>query len=103
MKVSHLALERKTDSNKILWILLLLCLKGIACWMFLKCPNIYGIHMHAPPIWDNILNTTVVPARSDSDLKFVYKVIRDLESIDHLCINPIRRIGLIHKWSIDSH
>ena len=28
---------------------------------------------------------------------FVNKVIRDLESIDHLCINPIRRIGLIHK------
>ena len=28
---------------------------------------------------------------------FVYKVIRDLESIDHLCINPIRRIGLIHN------
>ena len=27
---------------------------------------------------------------------FVYKVIRDLESIDHLCINPILRIGLIH-------
>ena len=27
-------------------------------------------------------------------LCFVYKVIRDLESIDHLCINPIRRIGL---------
>ena len=26
---------------------------------------------------------------------FVYKVIRDLESIDHLCINPIHRIGLI--------
>ena len=25
---------------------------------------------------------------------FVYKVIRDLESIDHLCINPIRRVGL---------
>ena len=23
------------------------------------------------------------------------------ESIDHLCINPIRRIGLIHKLSID--
>ena len=34
---------------------------------------------------------------------FVDKVIRDLESIDHLCINPIRRIGLIHKLSIDSH
>ena len=28
---------------------------------------------------------------------FVYKVIRDLESIYHMCINPIRRIGLIHK------
>ena len=28
---------------------------------------------------------------------FVYKVIRDLESIDHLCINPIRRIGLKHN------
>ena len=28
---------------------------------------------------------------------FVYKVIWGLESIDHLCINPIRRIGLIHK------
>ena len=26
-----------------------------------------------------------------------YKVIRNLESIDHLCINPICRIGLIHK------
>ena len=29
-------------------------------------------------------------------LCFVYKVIRDLKSIDHLCIDPIRRIGLIH-------
>ena len=26
-----------------------------------------------------------------------YKVIRDLESIYHFCINPIHRIGLIHK------
>ena len=33
---------------------------------------------------------------------FVYKVIRDIESIDHLCINPIHRIGFIHKRSIDS-
>ena len=33
---------------------------------------------------------------------FIYKVIRDYKSIDHLCINPIRRIGLIHTWSIDS-
>ena len=28
---------------------------------------------------------------------FVYKVIRDIESIDHLCINPILRIGLIQE------
>ena len=28
---------------------------------------------------------------------FVYKVIWDLESIDHLCINPIPRIGLMHR------
>ena len=28
---------------------------------------------------------------------FVKKVIRDLESIDHLCINPFHRIGLMHK------
>ena len=28
---------------------------------------------------------------------YVYKVTRDLVSIDHLCINPIHRIGLIHK------
>ena len=33
---------------------------------------------------------------------FVYKVIRDLESIDHLFINPIHRTGLIHKQSFDS-
>ena len=33
---------------------------------------------------------------------FVSKVIRDLWSIDHLCINPIHRIWLIHKWYIDS-
>ena len=28
---------------------------------------------------------------------FVYKVIWGLESKDHLCINPIHRIGLIDK------
>ena len=39
---------------------------------------------------------TVLPAKSDSDVLFVFEVIRDLESIDHLCINPIHMIGLIH-------
>ena len=35
---------------------------------------------------------------------FVYEVIKDLESIYRLCINPIRRIELhvIHRLSIDS-
>ena len=33
----------------------------------------------------------------------VYKVIRDLASVDHLCINPFFRIGFIHMWSNDSH
>ena len=33
---------------------------------------------------------------------FVDKVIRDFLWIDHLCSNPICRIGLIHKWSIGS-
>ena len=49
------------------------------------------------------MSATVLPTKSDSDVIFVYKIINDLESIDHLCINPIRRIGLILKWSIDSH
>ena len=41
---------------------------------------------------------TVLPAKSDSDVMFCYKVIRNLESIYQLCINPIPRIGLIQKW-----
>ena len=40
--------------------------------------------------------STVLPTKSDSDAMFVYKVISDLESKDHVCINPIQRIGLIH-------
>ena len=39
---------------------------------------------------------TALPAKSESDVMVCYKVIRALESIDHLSINPIRRIGLIH-------
>ena len=45
---------------------------------------------------------TVVPTKSDSDVMFYLQSYQDLESIDDLCINPIRRIGLIHKSSIDS-
>ena len=43
-----------------------------------------------------------LPAKSYSDFMFVYKVIRDLWSIDHLCINPIHRINKelrhCHSW-----
>ena len=49
-----------------------------------------------------IYKLTVLPTKSDSDIMFVYKVFRGLYSIDLLCINPIRRIGLIHKGYIDS-
>ena len=41
--------------------------------------------------------TTVLPAKSDSESCYVYKVIMYLKSIDHLCINLILGIGLIHK------
>ena len=40
---------------------------------------------------------TVLPTKSDSDDMFIYKVSRELESIDQLLINPIRRIGLLNK------
>ena len=30
----------------------------------------------------------------------VYKVIRDLESIDHLCINPIHRTCTVHGITV---
>ena len=55
--------------------------------------------------------STVVPANSDSGVVLCLQLLsRTLtrtfylswgKSIDHLCINPILRIGLIHKWSID--
>ena len=32
---------------------------------------------------------TVMPVKSDSDVIFVYKVIRDLDRSQALCINPI--------------
>ena len=51
--------------------------------------------------WLETVTCTVVPGISDSDVMCVYKVIRDLESINHLFINPIRRIGLIHKRYFD--
>ena len=59
---------------------------------------IWHIHGKQSNLW-NLLSchprVTVTPW-------FVYKVIRDLESIDNFCINPIRRKGLIHTLFIDS-
>ena len=53
------------------------------------------------------LATTIVPTKSDSDailcLPLLSKTLTCTphlskhESIDHLCINPILQIGLIHK------
>ena len=54
---------------------------------------------------------TVVPTKSDSDIIFCLQLLsqiltcklylRQHESVDHLCINPILWIGLIHKRFID--
>ena len=40
---------------------------------------------------------TVLPAKSDSYVMFCLQTYIDLESIDHLCICPIHKIGQIHK------
>ena len=44
-----------------------------------------------------VRTVTVLPANSDSDVMFCISSFQELESIDHLYINPIRKIGLIHK------
>ena len=46
---------------------------------------------------------TVMPAKSDSDFMFCLLSYQGLRIDDHLCINPIPRIGLIYNLSIDSH
>ena len=38
----------------------------------------------------------VLPVKSDSDAMLCLQSYRDLKSIDHLSINTIHRIGLIH-------
>ena len=83
----------------------------IVVWLFLAVPRVwlqfvivvFPEHTHlqiltATDMFTPIqVSATVLPAKSDSDVMFVYKVNRDYETIDHLCINPIRRIGLKHK------
>ena len=43
------------------------------------------------------MRLTILPAKSDSDVMFYLRSYQELESKNHLRINPIRRIGLIHK------
>ena len=76
----------------------------------LPCP-ICNQHLSDISITTMLSNTgTVLPAMSDSDVMFCLQLFKTLtctvhfslcESIDHSCINPILRIGLIHKWSIN--
>ena len=40
--------------------------------------------------------TTVLPGKSDRATMFCLQKYKGLYSIDDFCINPIRRIGLIH-------
>ena len=51
--------------------------------VYCNCCNLQ-VHLSCQP------RVTVTPC-------FVYNVIRYLESIDHLCVNPIHRIELIQK------
>ena len=41
--------------------------------------------------------STVLPAKSDSDVMFCLQSYHGLKLIDHLCINPICRIRLTHN------
>ena len=62
---------------------------------------VYVFALCSPYLEDNKVST-ILPAKSDSYVMFCLHSYRDLNSIDHECINPIRRIGLIHKRYIDS-
>ena len=65
-----------------------------------------------PSISEAFAPSTILPAKSDSDVVFCLQLLSKkltctlhlskCESMDHMCINPILQIGLIHKWSIDS-
>ena len=76
-------------------------------WLFSLAFNLYYII----GVWYSLLATTVVPTKSDSDVIFCLRLLSKTltctlhlslrKSIDHLCFTPIRRIGLIHKLSID--
>ena len=73
-----------TVGSKVVVLLLLIiidCCSHFACIFCVFGPCFVLIQL-------SVLSS-VLPAKSDIDAMFVYKVIRDLESIDHLNINPI--------------
>ena len=49
-----------------------------------------------------VSKATVLSAKSDSCVVSCLHSYQGLESMNHLCLNPIHRIGLIRKLSIDS-
>ena len=63
-------------------------------FIFVAC-NTYQVHV--PANHNQLCPLLYYQPRVTVTSCFVYKVFRDLESKDHLFINPIRRIGLIHK------
>ena len=70
---------------------------AICMWFIPSHGDLETVPIMSPfPIYEKngtFIIYTVLPAKSDSGVMFVYKVIRDVELIDHLCINPIHRIG----------
>ena len=85
---------------------------GVSCQSSICLHGVMGVYCQ-PSIcygythWKCIRNRLFTPMMSQLLLScqprvtltscFVYKVIRDLLSIYHVCINPIPRKGLIHK------
>ena len=65
--------------------------------------NKYRTILHLLHLFIDIPMFTALPAKSNSDVMFCLQRYQGFLMKDHLCINPIRRIGLIHKWNIDSH
>ena len=67
----------------------------------------YGITMTSIFVDNHLRNSTVLSVKSDSDVVFCLQLLSEkltctlhlsqCESIDHLCVNPILRIGLMHQ------
>ena len=62
-----------------------------------RCIWIKGVHLLLEVVRATISKPTVLPAKSDSDVMFCLQSYQDIILDRSLCINPIRRIGLMHK------